>query len=288
MYFLYGTTPNMQTIMVLVRSHLPQGQPLSETLVARAYRDYLTRLQPQVPASPTDGTQLIRDDVQASRLAELFGLPKETPPSQRQQETCSDSIDAHKASFFEAGLERIAQYDPELSMVFQMAVTSIFSSSASATPGSMTVRAALGAVWIYPLATWSTEDLVEAYIHELTHTLVMLDEQRFRHYPNYDQLDHEDNLVWSAIRSDRRSLFASAHSILVANELLQVRERHHGHRRDFQLHPPSREIRENTLRALDSALGLSNIGDLASPRLLDILEMAGRQLSAIQPKTLVS
>ncbi|MDH6130040.1 hypothetical protein P3T39_007033 [Kitasatospora sp. GP82] len=158
----------------------------------------------------------------------------------------------------------------------------MFSTQDSAAPGSMTVRAALGSIWIYPRANWKVEDLVEAYVHELTHTLVMLDEHRFWHYPHYDRLEREENLVHSAIRSEKRSLFASAHSIFVANELLQVRERHHGHKMEFQLHPQSRDIRENALRALESILSLANIDLLASPRLRSLLEKSGQQLSAIQ------
>ncbi|MDH6130039.1 hypothetical protein P3T39_007032 [Kitasatospora sp. GP82] len=100
MYFLSGTTANLQTLLVLAHPHLIQGQPLSESLVARAYRNYLADLQPQVPAPDADRTVLVRDDIQASLLAELFDLPAVDKYSQGATAT---SMDDSKAAFFTAG-----------------------------------------------------------------------------------------------------------------------------------------------------------------------------------------
>ncbi|GCB44835.1 HEXXH motif-containing putative peptide modification protein [Streptomyces sp. NL15-2K] len=288
MYFLGGAATNLQTLMVLAQPHLPEGEPLTERTVARAYRDYLADLQPDVPSTPTAETFLVRDESQSQFLAELFGLQRSPAENQEYAIAEKTSMDDGKAAFFEEGLKRLAQYDTELSALFQMAVKSVFSTPASSIPGSMTVRAALGVVWVYPLATWATEDLIEAYVHELTHTLVMLDERRFTHYPHYDELDREENLVNSAIRNEKRSLFASVHSVFVANELLQLREAHHGHRMEFRIHPPSRNMREKSLTALESVLALPNINRLASPRLREMLEKTGKQLDAIRPGALSS
>ncbi|MCM2579680.1 aKG-HExxH-type peptide beta-hydroxylase [Streptomyces meridianus] len=288
MYFLEGAAINLQTIMVLAQAHLPEGEPLTESTVARAYRGYLADLQPGVPSTPTAETFLVRDEPQAQFLADLFGL-QGSPAETRQKAVMEKpSMDDRKVAFFEEGLKRLAQYDPELSALFQMAVKSIFSTPVSPIAGSMTVRAALGVMWVYPLATWATDDLIEAYVHELTHTLVMLDERRFTHYPHYDELDREENLVNSAIRNEKRSLFASVHSVFVASELLQLRESHHGHGMEFRIHPPSRGMREKSLIALESVLALPNIERLASPRLRELLEKTGKQLDAIRPGALGS
>lgn len=288
MYFLGGAATNLQTLMVLAQPHLPEGEALTEQTVARAYRGYLGNLQPDVPSTLTAETFLVRDESQAKTLADLFGLHGSPAEKQEYAAAEASSMDDGKAAFFEEGLERLAQYDTALSALFQMAVKSIFSTPASPIPGSMTVRAALGVMWIYPIATWATEDLIEAYVHELTHTLVMLDERRFTHYPHYDELDREENLVNSAIRNEKRSLFASAHSVFVANELLHLREAHHGHRMEFRIHPSSRSMREKSLMALESVLALPNIERLASPRLRDLLETTGKQLDAIRPGALGS
>ncbi|GAA2253832.1 hypothetical protein GCM10010430_41980 [Kitasatospora cystarginea] len=136
MYFLSGAAANLQTLLVLARPHLIQGEPLSESLVARAYRNYLADLQPQVQALDADRTVLVRDDSQASLLAELFDLPAVDRHSQRGTAT---SMDDSKAAFFTAGLERIAEYDSQLASIFQTAVVSVFSTQDSATPGSTLV-----------------------------------------------------------------------------------------------------------------------------------------------------
>jgi len=281
-YFLGGAAANLQTLMVLAQPHLPEGEPLTERTVARAYRGYLADLQPDVPSTPTAETFLVRDEPQAQLLADLFGLQGSPAENHEYAVAEAPSMDDGKAVFFEKGMKQLARYDTALSALFQMAVTSIFSTPASSVPGSMTVRAALGVMWVYPLATWATEDLTEAYVHELTHTLVMLDERRFTHYPYYGELDREENLVNSAIRNEKRSLFASVHSVFVASELLQLREAHHGHRVEFRIHPPSRNMREKSLMALESILALPNIDRLASPRLRELLETMGKQLDAIR------
>ncbi|MFE0358779.1 HEXXH motif-containing putative peptide modification protein [Streptomyces nigra] len=288
MYFLGGAAANLQTVMVLARPHLPEGEPVNETTVARAYRDYLADLQPDVPSTPTTETFLVRDESQSELLADLFGLKESPERTQKDAVAETPSMDDTKSAFFGEGLKRLAQYDAELSMLFQMAVKSIFSTPASRIPGSMTVRAALGVMWVYPLKTWAIEDLIEAYVHELTHTLVMLDERRFTHYPHYDELEHEENLVHSAIRNEKRSLFASVHSVFVASELLQLREVHHGHRLEFRIHPSSRNMREKSLAALESILALPNIDRLASPRLRELLEATGKQLDTLRPGALRS
>lgn len=287
MYFLAGGAVNLQTIMVLARPHLPEGEPLTESTLARAYRNYLADLQPDVPGTPTAETFLIRDESQSRLLADLFGL-RDPADDQEYVVTEESSMGDGKAAFFQEGMKRLTEYDTALSALFQMAVKSIFSTPAGPVPGSMSGRAALGVIWVYPVTTWATEDLIEAYIHELTHTLVMLDERRFTHYPHYDELDREENLVNSAIRNEKRSLFASVHSVFVANELLQLREAHHGHRMEFRIHPPSRSMREKSLIALESVLALATIDRLASPRLRELLEATGKQLDAIRPGALGS
>lgn len=74
MYFLGGAATNLQTLMVLAQPHLPEGEPLTERTVARAYHGYLADLQPDVPSTPTAETFLVRDESQSQFLADLFGL----------------------------------------------------------------------------------------------------------------------------------------------------------------------------------------------------------------------
>jgi hypothetical protein len=287
-YFLGGTAANMQTLLVLARPYLPKAEPPTQESVALAYRDYLADLQPNVPATRATETLLVRDEAQSVSLADLFGIAVKSVNPQGATGAETSSMDDGKAAFFEMGMKQLARYDAELSVLFQLAVKSIFSTPTSAVPGNMTVRAALGVIWVYPIDSWSTEDLIEAYVHELTHTLVMLDERRFTHYPHHDELDREENLVSSAIRNEKRSLFAAAHSVFVANEILQLREAHHGHGREFRIHPQSRAMHEKALHALGSVLALPNIDRLASPRLRELLEATGKQLNALRPGILGS
>ncbi|MDI5973973.1 HEXXH motif-containing putative peptide modification protein [Streptomyces sp. SL13] len=191
-------------------------------------------------------------------------------------------MDDKKAAFLEAGLDLLRSYEADLAAVFRLTVTAVFSSRTSETPGSMTSSAAIGAVWISPADSWTPQDLTEAYVHELTHTLVMLDEHRYGHYPHREELDNPVNLVPSAIRREKRTLFASAHSIFVAAELLRLRERHHGHGFDFRLHPASRALRDNALRALDSILTMPNRDRLVGPRLRELLDATGESMRSLR------
>ena len=109
--------------------------------------------------------------------------------------------------------------DSELSAIARLLVHTVVVTN-SDWRGSMSDRDAIGTIWLVPSSHWHSNEVVEALIHEITHSCLFLDERRYGHFrAGADRIQ-----LRSAIRRDPRELPAVVHSLLVAVELLAWRE----------------------------------------------------------------
>jgi hypothetical protein len=240
--------------------------------LARAYRDYLGELQPGVPCPAPEDGRILDDPDAVRRLAEIFGvgLPEACPE--------------WKLDLFEDARRRLRAAEPQLASLFELVVTGVFSTPGPA--GSMTTGEAIGIVWISPRPSWNVSDVVEAYVHELSHTLITLDELCYRHYRDHAALSRHENFIQSAIRRERRPLGAAAHSIIVAEEVLSLREHVLGGDEGGHLHPPSRVLSDQGLEAAAAALRSPAVERLATPRLMELLRRSEIELRQLRDRLL--
>ncbi len=274
MYFLTGPAESLETVLLLSARHReggsnPREAVLSETDgLRRAYHSYLRSLGGKYPGFDDGGARLIDDDREAAVLAAAFGLvaPRST--------AAAPSLDRWEKDLCQNGFARLQELDPGLAQVFDLVVAVVFSTPSPDPPGSMTTGELPGVVWVGPTRSWSATEVAEAYVHELTHTLLTLDEHRYGHYADYAVLNDADNLCVSAIRDEKRPLNAVAHSALVAYELLRMRSLLSG-KGGVQLHAPSEELRRRALASYESILALPNLSDLCTPRMIELVAALG-------------
>jgi hypothetical protein len=271
-YFLEGPRDVVATVLLLAAPHLEgSGAGAVDTAtLKRAYRAYLRGLNPAVAAGESGGARIVGDEDEASSFSAAFGLPASSTPAEAAMPTW-------KRSLCKAGQEQLRTLDPQLCQIFDLVVSEIFSAPVAVGAGSMTTADALGVIWVGPRREWSAGDVTEAYVHELTHILLTLDEHRFGHYRDYGALAAEDNMCLSAIRREKRPLNAVVHSAVVAHELLELR-RLTGAHEAHHLHASSAEIERRARASHASMLALPNLEALCAPRMIELIADLGKAL----------
>jgi hypothetical protein len=144
-----------------------------------------------------------------------------------------------------------------------------------------TTSQALGVLWADPRPWWSERDLVEFLIHELTHTLIFLDEWRQPQFSSRQALTDRSNYALSAIRGAPRPLDKTLHSIIVGVEVLLAREDALGHTEHDGLHPGSRELREGVIQSIASIRDVAGRNDSLAPRGWELLDACDSSLSTL-------
>lgn len=158
---------------------------------------------------------------------------------------------------------------PEFLQIFNLTVASVFNAR-SKNAGGGTTSACIGVIWCDNRPNWTAVDQLEFFIHELTHTLLFLDERRFVHYKNLDDIVKDENYAYSAILCAKRPLDKVVHSIVVATEILLVRDAFLGHEHQFKLHPNSATMQRKTLDSIADALNFSHMLTARTIELLHI------------------
>ena len=275
MYFALGPQENLETLISLVAPHTEGSETRSIAALRTAYLDFLRARQPEVPYIGGSSVQIVADIEEIKILARIFGLD-ETPVGKASgfeaQRDPDQALPQWKRALIEGAVSDTRAFDAPLGALLNLVVDSVFTTANSLAAGSMTTGRALGVVWIDPLKDWAVFDCVEGLLHEMTHTLLMLDELRFVHYPDYPALKDAKNLAKSAIRSEARPLNAVVHSYVVAVELLAARQRYAPDGFTPRLHAETPQLREKTSEARESIRSLPNLPELITPRLGEILE----------------
>lgn len=160
---------------------------------------------------------------------------------------------------------------PGFQNIFNLVMSSLFYAKSKAAGGGST-SAAIGILWCDHRDSWQEKDFIEFFVHELTHTLLFLDERRFGHYKNLADVEKTQNYAYSAILKKKRPLDKVIHSIVVATEIVLLRQSTLGHPQNPKLHPPSEQIIENTLLAIKDARTKSIFLTERTLGLLDLCE----------------
>jgi len=166
---------------------------------------------------------------------------------------------------------------PEMHFILQLAIDSIFIRKSDASGGGSTSNA-IGVIWINNREHWTTEDLVELLVHELSHNLMFIDELRYLHYPDYNLILDECNYSPSAILHTKRPIDKVVHSIVVATEVVALRRKYLGEPKNPCVHPPTNKIIEQTLSAYQSLKSMSNYKQLTTDRARYLLDKCSSSL----------
>ncbi|ADI12089.1 hypothetical protein SBI_08971 [Streptomyces bingchenggensis BCW-1] len=172
------------------------------------------------------------------------------------------------------GWRQLLALDGTLGGLAETVIDTVFVTGADWT-GSMSDNKHIGVLWLMPGREWHGEEVVEAFLHEITHTMLFLDERRYGHFLPAAA----DVRVRSAIRQDVREYPAVVHSALVAAELLTWRERHRTlDSACRRLHGPTRELAARAQEAHAQVVTEDRRQDLLTPRMRDLVEQAGERI----------
>ena len=217
--------------------------------IKAAYKKFLHQIQPSVPISTLDTIEFVNDIHKSKTLASLF--------AEKSKLDDFDHIFSDRTQFQIEQLElakwhlqKLKEIDENLFSLFSLVINMLFSGPSELAGGGSS-SGAIGCIWINPRLSWGTQDFMEFFVHEMTHSLVFLDEFRYRHYENYTGMLLEENYAISAILAKKRPLDKVFHSILVSTEVLLARQDVLGHPEAPKLHPPTSIMLDKTLESID-------------------------------------
>ena len=272
MRYLLGTEASLETILALTTPFRDTATAPTVSGLRDAMRCYVEALQPDVRRAGTPEVAFVTRSDAIPLLAGAFGDVEDVVP-------LSDTAAAQTLARHREATEALER-DGDLAALFTVCANSVVSSAGGGSPASMTSGRALGLLWVNPRPTWSVADLVEAYVHELTHTLLTLDEHRYGHYRSYELLGEPSSYAVSAIRNERRPLNLVFHSVVVAVELLALRRRLPAHQGPFTVHGPSSQLSEQARLATSSLLETAHLEALTTARFRSLLERIAIMLDA--------
>jgi hypothetical protein len=205
----------------------PQLPRTPQELRAR-YHDFVRKFCKQ-PIINTDLSLIIRDP--SLTVAVLKRLSRSKLNDLDQESLVGEPWPAHQfaanADHVQAALELLRQRDPLLFQLLRTAIHSIALSSS--TTNRLGQRAhggstnnLIGLIWLAVGVHTQMDDLLELLVHELTHTLVFLDELNHPYF-NYTNLPHRDYWSLSAILGRNRPMDKAVHSVMVAAEIINAR-----------------------------------------------------------------
>jgi hypothetical protein len=234
------------------------------------YWSFLGARQPDIPVNRGDDV-FISDAETQDRLRGAFlkgalnDLNQEGVVGASYAEAELDS----RTQLARTALADLLAMDESFETLFRLVVHSIFVRPSQPGNGALgshggSSSAAIGSVWLAMGDRISRLDLVEMYVHELTHHLMFIDELNNPQF-NYDLISQERNYALSAILKRQRPLDKVVHSIVVGASLVEARFGFLDSHVATVVHPATPVLRSDICASVESVLELSNLDELVTP-----------------------
>lgn len=241
MLFLRGEKSVLQTVNVLTKPYQNNSILTSFESLKTSYNKLITEIQPWVPHSKEINTEFITDLRTIKKLMEVFSTESLADDTFYDMEQSRQSQSAGILGRTKSSILTLGERHPGFSWVFNLVMNSVFNVSSKIASGG-TTSAAVGVLFIDPRSHYTDEDMYELLVHELGHTLLFLHEWRFGLFNDVNRLTDPQTFALSAIRNQMRPFDKAIHSVLVAIEVLLLRDRVLGHYKKRFLHPPTNEL----------------------------------------------
>lgn len=246
------------------------------------YNRWLATFQSPATISSSEAPQFVLDPDVERELLEAFREPphydQQLPPI--DDRAIDEAMAARDPMAVQACLDRVgvahhtlSSSAPDWALAFDLAINRVFTARLAGTLAGSSPKA-IGVIWLAPPADTANEDLVEALVHELAHHLSFLDAVSAPAL----RVSAAAVRVPSVIRGVPRPLGAAFDSLIVAVDVMRLRERAGWHGRQPRLHPASAVLWEAS-RASCRQL-LSRCHRNFTPRGLTRLEQMREQLEA--------
>lgn len=196
-----------------------------------------------------------------------------------------DEVKSDKIALARNALEKFRGLDDTLAAVFDMVIHSVIVRPSRRINGRASYggssSAAIGVIWLAMEPTVSCYDIVEMFLHELTHHLLFIDERNHAHF-DYSLIASEENRAYSAILNMSRPVDKVLHSVVVATELILGRHRFLPAGGQGVVHPDTDKMISDVAQACDSLSGLKSADDLLRPRSLEILDRCRATIAGLK------
>lgn len=285
MYGHYGINHNIENIYRLAAPFLQGKEVETMSDLKPAYLRFLKSVHPEFPLEAgqdiyireLDRAEAFAGAFSASRLNDLY--QERMVGRFHDQEQLEDNIQQVNRA-----LNRLQEIKPELVELFKLAVHSVLfcgseknQENSSAHGG--TTNKCIGLIWLNLKPNMSEQNIIEMLIHELTHTLVFLDELNFEHF-NYDNISKKDYWAVSSILKRQRPMDKVIHSVLVSMEILYARKNYLPYATEENLvHPKTPALTKNVENSVASVLSHPLLEEVCLPRTIELMTQVKGQLN---------
>lgn len=192
-----------------------------------------------------------------------------------------------KSDMVRNAIKKLRNINPILSDIFEVTVHSIIICTSNFSIKGMRARGGttskcIGLIWLSISSEMSEENILEMLIHELTHTLIFIDELNYEHF-DYTNLPKKEFWATSSILKKSRPMDKVVHSILVSIELLLARRTFLSiHDEKKLIHPNTSELISNLNRSIDSVLEHPNLDQVCRPRAIELVLNTQKRLIELE------
>lgn len=246
MYHLEGKRRIESQVHELVQAACGEGAKLCRS----SYLDFIGYVLPESPKPRLDQGVFLYDEAQIRELVSHFTT------EDLLTDLGAEILPTPKASMVaglnevKKALELMEKLDPELHQIFSDYIHTLFYHR-SEDSGGGSVSSLVGVIWCCNRQDWSTWDVLEFLVHELTHNLVFLDEYYHVHYQDLAKVGQRENYALSAVLKTMRPLDKVFHSLVVGYEVLELRRRFNDPV-DPKAHPPTQILIQQCLQTVES------------------------------------
>lgn len=253
MLFLRGEKDVLQTINVLTKPYQIINNPISYDSLKIAYHKLLTDIQPEIPHSDSLNTDYINDIEVVKEFMTIFSTESLVDDTFYDIEQSRDHVTNEILDKTKSSASKLGEKYPPFNWIFNLTMDSVFNASSQIASGG-TTSGAVGILFANPRNNYTDEDMYEFLVHELGHTLLFIYEWRFKLFNDPKRIIEPTTYALSAIRNQLRPMDKALHSVIVAVEILLLRDKVLGHDYKHSLHPSTHELIPMVNASIESIL----------------------------------
>lgn len=274
MYHLFSPQVIIDNVFVLASPYIEDKKNLNFASLKQGYRAYLKKIQPYCPLMDDD--QLFYADSATEELLKNYFTESDSLDMTEINERVDvDNVmypDAEqRCAVLQKAFARMTAKDSIFADVFKLVMNTVFC-TVSKNLGSTSMNPSYLGVMCAHHDMHGVEEVVpELLLHEFAHNTILLDEHRYGHY-HYELLSNPETFLDASDRGVhfKFPLNRVLHSMLVAAEIISLRNAYVGHEPQPNQHLTTAEIiirSQKYIAAID-----------ANPKLLKIFTKRGAEL----------
>lgn len=279
---LYGYESAVQNIYLASAATLGERAVDSLNGLRGFYLDALAKLAPTLPICRSE-TKFVSDPELEQQLVGFF--KPSSLDDLRQHEVIGDSYPSQvrrdKIARVSTALERLFSESFSFARIFDLFVHSVLVRDAKnvgeKTPRGGTTSLAPGVIWVAAHDWESEEDIMEIFVHELTHLMMFTDELVNKQF-HYSEIKKKANFSRSAILQGIRPLDKVVHSIVVGTEIILARETllSSSHEKSGA-HPSSETLAAGVRSAFKGVRELQSATNIITPHTREMIERCANE-----------